>query len=60
MAESNEFSQTQDATNDTFAHLARDERSLKRKITNFLHNYPAIVPFVVLLGAVIIFSLVIR
>ena len=59
MAESNDFSQTQDATNDAIANFAHDEQSLKRKITNLLHNYPAIVPFVVLLGAVIVFSLVV-
>lgn len=59
MAESNDFSQTQDATNDAIANFAHDEQSLKRKITNLLHNYPAIVPFFVLLGAVIVFSLVV-
>ena len=59
MAESNDFSQTQDATNDAIANFAHDEQSLKRKIPNLLHNYPAIVPFVVLLGAVIVFSLVV-
>ena len=59
MAESNDFSQTQDATNDAIANFAHDEQSLKHKITNLLHNYPAIVPFVVLLGAVIVFSLVV-
>lgn len=59
MAESNDFSQTQDATNDAIANFAHDEQSLKRKITNLLHNYPAIVPFVVLLGAVIVLSLVV-
>ena len=59
MAESNDFSQTQDATNDAIANFAHDEQSLKRKITNLFHNYPAIVPFVVLLGAVIVFSLVV-
>lgn len=59
MAESNDFSQTQDARNDAIANFAHDEQSLKRKITNLLHNYPAIVPFFVLLGAVIVFSLVV-
>ena len=38
MAESNDFSQTQDATNDAIANFAHDEQSLKRKITNLFHT----------------------
>ena len=58
-AESNNFESALPATDPTVAVFEENDRSPLRRLQHFLHAYPTMIPFIVLVLSVVIFSLIV-